>query len=71
MTSTRPRLPVPQPAVDELRRLDHATVVVDAADVQVADPAGLGVPRDPSPTTAGAGDRPLLLHVPLPAGVER
>jgi anti-anti-sigma regulatory factor len=100
MTSTRPPLPMPQPALSEvidgahgtvtasgqltwlgadllrgtvegLRRLGHSTVVIDMADVQAADPAGLSILDQLSTTMASAGDQLLLLHVPPSARVER
>jgi anti-anti-sigma regulatory factor len=58
-------------AVEELRRLGHSTVVIDLADVQVADPAGVRVLDRLATAMAGAGDRLLLLHAPPATGVER
>jgi anti-anti-sigma regulatory factor len=58
-------------AVEGLRRLGHSTVVIDLADVHVADPVGLRVLGDLSTTMASAGTRLLLLHVPPLAGVQR
>jgi anti-anti-sigma regulatory factor len=57
--------------VEGLRRLGHSTVVIDMADVQAADPAGLSILDQLSTTMASAGDQLLLLHVPPSARVER